>query len=86
MRDAGSKGIWFALLTQKCTMKSAERLRWGGGCTGSGGAAQQSASLFSLVLKAFSPKNLDPFIVNDQIMKTCVPVKLVEISHTARKH
>lgn len=40
----------------------------------------------SVALKAFSPKNLDPFILSDQIMKTCVPVGLVEVSHTARKH
>lgn len=86
MRDVGSKGIWFALLTQKCTHEERREAAVGWGLHRKRRCCSAECVSVSVVLKAFSPKNLDPFILSDQIMKTCVPVKLVEVSHTARKH
>lgn len=79
MHDAGYRGIWFALLTQKCIHEKRREAVGGEGC------ARQGASVFVSFGKLSHLRAWTLFIISDQIMKNSVSVKLVEVSHTARK-
>ena len=77
--------MWLALWTQKCIR---EKRREAVGV----GAVQGAAVLLGRKLLYFCPfesshlRAWTLFIISDQIMKNSVSVKLVEVSHTARKH